>query len=135
MRKLLSVADIRSISNISNWEEESKVNHLMKISVIKMYIFFISKIAILVCSPAAQVSITIAKLTTILNMSLSFHLFRQCFDLRSQRWSSVERGFANLAISFILSQDNVCLKRRPGELMARIAFGNAENVWYTNVRK
>ncbi|KAK4013404.1 hypothetical protein OUZ56_025963 [Daphnia magna] len=56
LRKLLSAADVRS--NISNWEEESKANHVMQISVAKIYKSFISKIAVLLCGPAAQVSIT-----------------------------------------------------------------------------
>lgn len=63
LRKLLSVADVRS--NIMNWEEESKENYHMQTSVAKIYKFFISKIAVLICGPAAQVSIakSVAKLS------------------------------------------------------------------------
>jgi hypothetical protein len=166
LRKLLSAADVRS--NIMNWEEESKENYHMQTSVAKIYKFFISKIAVLICGPAAQVSIsksvakfsdqsqhvlTLPLIHTIVrskkskteqrmaraylcgshrreeiaqlkdldgDFTLGTHEFQQgvkdfkkvtsgqCLSRINRSIERFNRTTANLAISFILSPDNVC---------------------------
>lgn len=56
LRKNLAKKDARW--NIDNWEENAKITNGMKTSVANLYKLIMSPTAVLICGPAAQVSIS-----------------------------------------------------------------------------
>ncbi len=56
LRKTLAKKDARW--NIDNWEENAKITNGMKTSVADLYKLIMSTTAVLICGPAAQVSIS-----------------------------------------------------------------------------